>query len=108
MGEKGNALGALGASGAGAAMIATAASESLVERVSESATSTAVGLGQDFLETVKDKSIGAVADNTVAAARERLQRKDNGEADSPGEGPAAAGDGRGEDAAAAGSGSDPV
>lgn len=75
MGEKGNTL---GGSAAGAALIASTASSSLIEKVSDTATSAVVGVGQDFLEVVKDKSIGAVADNTVTAAREHLQRKDKG------------------------------
>ena len=70
MGEKGNV------SGAAAAVIAAGASQSAFEKVTDTATSSVVGVGQDFLETVKDKSIGAVADNTVGAARDRLQRKE--------------------------------
>lgn len=78
MGEKGNVAGVAGAAAAGVAM---SASQSVIERVTDAATSTVTGIGQDFLETVKDKSVGAVADNTVAVARERLHRKP-GDADS--------------------------
>jgi hypothetical protein len=76
MGEKGNLAG-------GAAVIAAGVSQSAFERVSDTATSSVLGVGEDFLGTVKDKSIGAVADNTVAAARDRMKRKDDPD---PGEG----------------------
>ena len=70
MGEKGNLT------GGAAAVIAAGASRSVIEKVTDTTTSSVVGVGQDFMETVKDKSIGAVADNTVGAARDRMQRKD--------------------------------
>ncbi|GGM12264.1 hypothetical protein [Nakamurella endophytica] len=68
MGEKGNA-------GDVPAVAAAAAAPSLVERVTTTATETVTGVGEDFFSTVKDKTVGAMADNTVAAARERLQRR---------------------------------
>lgn len=65
MGEKGN--------GAAVGAAATAAG-SLIERVTTTATETVTGAGQDFLTSVRDKSIGAVADSSIAAARGRLHR----------------------------------
>lgn len=82
MGEKGNA--------ASTVALAVGAGDSLIERVTTTATETVTGVGQDFVEVLRDKSIGAVADNTIAAARERLHRKtdeepeDSGEASAPG------------------------
>jgi hypothetical protein len=70
MGEKGNLP------GGAAAVVAAGASQSAFEKVTDTATSSVVGVGEDFLGTVRDKSIGAVAHNTVAAARDRMKRKD--------------------------------
>ncbi len=67
MGEKGNAMTAVSAG--------AVATGTLIERATTTATETVTGVGQDFLETVKDKSIGAVADTTLAAARDRVHRK---------------------------------
>ena len=66
MGEKGNA--AVGSVAAGTG--------SMIERITTTATETVTGVGTDFLETVKDKSIGAVAETTIDSARKRLDRKD--------------------------------
>ncbi len=96
MGEKGNL------SGGAAAVIAAGASESAFEKITDTATSSVVGVGEDFLGTVKDKSIGAVADNTVAAARDRMKRTDNADLGEGGGGVAAAVD------AAGAASSDPV
>lgn len=71
MGEKGNAVTGGVVAGAG----------SLIERVTTIATETVTGVGGDFLDTVKDKSVGAVADNTIAAAKDRLTRKPTGNDD---------------------------
>jgi hypothetical protein len=72
MGEKGNIAGGLvGAAGITAAAEGSAA---VFETVTTTATQTVVGVGEDLVATIKDKSIGAVADHTIAAARERLQR----------------------------------
>ena len=68
MGEKGNAV-----MGAGAGAIA--AGTTLIERATTTATETVTGVGLDFLDTVKDKSIGAVADNTLAVARDKMHRR---------------------------------
>ena len=65
MGEKGNAVTGGVVAGAG----------TLIERVTTTATETVTGVGSDFLDTVKDKSVGAVADNTIAAAKDRMTRK---------------------------------
>jgi hypothetical protein len=65
MGEKGNAI--AGGTVAGAA--------SMIERITTTATETVTGVGGDFLETVKDKSVGAVAETTIASAKDRLTRK---------------------------------
>lgn len=77
MGEKGNIAGGL----VGAAGIAAAAegAATVFETVTTTATQTVVGLGEDLVGTIKDKSIGAVADNTIAAARERLQQRSAGD-----------------------------
>ena len=73
MGEKGNT--------ASAAALVAGGSDSMFERVVSTTTATVTGVGEDFVGVLKDKSIGAVADNTVAAARERLHRKAEGDED---------------------------
>jgi hypothetical protein len=73
MGEKGNT--------ASAAALVAGGSDSLFERVVSTTTETVTGVGEDFVGVLRDKSIGAVADNTVAAARERLHRKADGDED---------------------------
>jgi len=65
MGEKGNA--AVGG--------VAAATGSMIERITTTATETVTGVGTDFLETVKDKSVGAAAETTIASAKDRLTRK---------------------------------
>lgn len=77
MGEKGNVVGDPGG------LMAAVIEPSLVERITTTTTSTVVGVGQDFLETVKDKAVGAVADATVTAARDRMSDRD-----APGDAPA--------------------
>ena len=69
MGEKGNADLATAAAG----MTAAGAVGSTIERTIVSTSETVIGVGQDLADTIREKSIGAVADETVAAARERLQ-----------------------------------
>ncbi len=71
MGEKGNVLG-----GASEVIAAAAPGESLIERVTTTTTETVVGVGEDLAGTIRDKAIGAVADESVAAARQRLQKPD--------------------------------
>lgn len=85
MGEKGNTLG-----GATEVLAAMAPTESLMERVTTTTTQSVVGLGQDLADTIREKGIGAVADQSVAAARQKLQRGEeaDGGADSGGEPPA--------------------
>lgn len=77
MGEKGNVVGDPGG------LMAGVIEPSLVERITTTTTSTVVGVGQDFLETVKDKAVGAVADATVTGARDRMSDRD-----APGDAPA--------------------
>ena len=73
MGEKGNALSGVTPD------VASVASQSIVERTTTTATTAVVGLGQDLSDTIRDKSIGAVADNVVEAGRDRLSRDDPGQ-----------------------------
>jgi hypothetical protein len=65
MGEKGNTIAGSVAAGAG----------SMIERITTTATETVTGVGSDFLETVKDKSVGAAAETAIASAKDRLTRK---------------------------------
>lgn len=70
MGEKGN----LDPAVAGAA---AAAGQSVISRTTEVVTSTVVDGSTQLVDTVRDKAIGAVADETVAGVREKLTRKDD-------------------------------
>ncbi len=72
MGEKG--IGDV-ATSMGAAAVAPAAG-SLVENATSLVTTAVTGAGSDLAGVVKDKSIGAVADNVVQAAREKLTAKE--------------------------------
>ena len=81
MGEKGNVLG-----GAADAMVAAVPAESLIERVTTTTRESVVDVGQDLADTIREKAIGAVADESVAAARERVQRPGATAADEPTEG----------------------
>ncbi len=65
MGEKGNVEGVA---------VAAVAAGSLIERITTTATETVVGVGEDLIGTIRDKSIGALADNTLAAARDKMRR----------------------------------
>lgn len=66
MGEKGNVLEPAAVPGAA----------SVMERITTTTTETVVDAGQDLAGTIRDKAIEAVADNTVAAAREKLTGDD--------------------------------
>jgi hypothetical protein len=69
MGEKGIAAdlaGGLSASG----------TSGIVERTTTMVTSTVTDVGSDLGEAVRNKVIGAVADNAVTEARERLTQSD--------------------------------
>jgi hypothetical protein len=79
VGEKGLATDApLGAPGAG----------SIIERTSTMVTTTVADVGNDLIETVRDTSIGAVADQVVDAAGHRL-RAVAGDEEREGAGPVA-------------------
>jgi hypothetical protein len=65
MGEKGNTIAGGVAAGAG----------SMIERITTTATETVTGVSGDFLETVKDKSVGAAAETAIASTKDRLTRK---------------------------------
>lgn len=69
MGEKGNVTEL-----AGGASLLGAAEQSLIERVTTTTTATVLGVGEDLASTIREKAVGAVADATVAAARERWDR----------------------------------
>lgn len=70
MGEKGNVVEApLSAVGAGA--------ESVLERVTTTTTQTVVQAGSDLATAVRDKGIDAVADATVAGAKDKLAQRDD-------------------------------
>ncbi len=73
MGEKGNDVQSLAGSAATAAL--AQGSATTVQTITTTASETVVGLGQDLVGTIKNKSIGAVADTTILAARERLRRR---------------------------------
>lgn len=69
MGEKGNV-----SEVAGGVSLLGGAEQSLIERVTTTTTSTVVGVGEDLAGTIRDKAVEAVADATVASARDRLDR----------------------------------
>ena len=48
---------------------------SIVERTTTTVIGAAAGTGQQLADTIRDEAIGAVAEGTVDATRERLQRK---------------------------------
>ena len=68
MGEKGIA------SGLDVAGLSTGATDSLIERTTVTATTTVVGAGHDVVDAIRDKAIGAVADDVVDAARDTLKK----------------------------------
>ena len=70
MGEKGNTVAGLSSDLAGVT------SQSIVERTTTTATTAVIGVGEDLADTIRDKSIGAVADGAIDAGRERLRRDD--------------------------------
>lgn len=70
MGEKGNVVEApLSAVGSGG--------ESVLERVTTTTTQTVVQAGGDLATAVRDKGIDAVADATVAGAKDKLAQRDD-------------------------------
>lgn len=69
MGEKGN----VSELAAGASLLG-GAEQSLIERVTTTTTATVVGVGENLATSIRDKAVEAVADATVATARERLHR----------------------------------
>ncbi|MEJ7649568.1 MAG: hypothetical protein WKF57_11125 [Nakamurella sp.] len=71
MGEKGNVSEL--AAGAAAPLLA-GAEQSLIERVTTTTTATVLGVGEDLASTIREKAVGAVADASVAAARDRWNR----------------------------------
>lgn len=67
----------MGEKGIGGPVSATATGAgSLVERTTTSVVTSVTGVGQDLVSTVQDRAIGAIADEAVAAARERLTDAD--------------------------------
>ncbi len=79
MGEKGLAADA---------PLASAGAGSIIERTSTVVTTTLADTGNDLIETVRDKSIGAVADQVVDGAQRRLRGVPGGtEQDGEGDGP---------------------
>lgn len=70
MGEKGIAATGLDVPG-----LATGAADSLIERTTVTATTTVVGAGQDVVDAIRDKAIGAVAEQVVDTARESARRE---------------------------------
>jgi hypothetical protein len=75
MGEKGNPVGLAG----GTSLVTGPGVGSVIERTTFSATTTIADVGQDLAGTIADKSIGAVADNVVEAARENIHDKSAGD-----------------------------
>lgn len=69
MGEKGNLDALSGAVEAGGA--------SLVERTTTTIVSTATDTGAQAIDAIRAEAIGAVAEQTIAEARDRIHRDDD-------------------------------
>lgn len=70
MGEKGNAVAGMAG---GASLVSGPGVGSVIERATLNAATTITDVGQDLAGTIADKSIEAVADNVVDAAREEIR-----------------------------------
>lgn len=74
MGEKGNSVEDLSAA------VAVASDPSVIEKVTTTTTREVVGVGEDLVSKIKDKTIESTADNVIAEGRERLHRSDKPDA----------------------------
>ncbi|MEP7046642.1 MAG: hypothetical protein ABI949_08190 [Ilumatobacteraceae bacterium] len=67
----------MGEKGIGGAVAASLPeTSSLIEKTTTSVVTSVTGVGQDLVTTIQEKAIGAFADETVRAARERLATPD--------------------------------
>lgn len=78
VGEKGNAE-----AGSLVAAAGTSTTASLIERTTTNVTETVVGTTESLVGTIRDKAIGAVAEEAIAAAREKVQGEAPPNAEAP-------------------------
>ncbi len=66
----------MGEKGIGGAAAAAPGASSLIERTTTSVVTSVTDVGSDVMTTVQEKAVGALADEAIRAARERMSGDD--------------------------------
>lgn len=74
----------MGEKGIGGAVAATVpGASSLIEKTTTSVVTSVTGVGSDLVTTVQEKAVGAIADEAIKAAREKMAADEHPEPPKP-------------------------